>query len=70
MVFIPRIFDADQHVIPPKQLWTSRMPKRLADVAPKVVETPDGGEAWSFGGGAYLHLFGLQNVEGKDPGYF
>ncbi len=67
---VPRLFDTDQHVTPPPDMWTSRMPKKYADVAPRVVDLPDGGQAWSFDGGAYLHLFGMQNVEGKDPATF
>jgi predicted TIM-barrel fold metal-dependent hydrolase len=64
---MPRFFDTDQHVTPPKDMWTSRMPKKFADVAPKVVEMPDGSEAWSFDGGVDLHAFGLENVGSRDP---
>ncbi len=64
---IPRVFDTDQHITPPKDMWTSRMAKKYQDLAPKVVDIPEGGQAWSFEGGAHLHLFGLENVGAKDP---
>jgi len=62
-----RIFDTDHHVTPPPDMWTSRMPKKYQDVAPRVVDLPDGGQAWSFDGGAIMHLFGLENVGGREP---
>jgi predicted TIM-barrel fold metal-dependent hydrolase len=61
------ILDTDQHVTPPKDFWTSRMSAKFADVAPRVIETEDGYEAWSFEGGRDLHAFGLENVGGRDP---
>jgi len=64
---MPRFFDTDQHVTPPKDMWTSRMAKKFADVAPRVVELGDGTEAWSFEGGKDLHSFGLENVGSRDP---
>lgn len=62
-----RILDTDQHVTPPKNFWVDRMPAKFADVAPRVVETDDGTEAWSFDGGKDLHAFGLENVGGENP---
>jgi predicted TIM-barrel fold metal-dependent hydrolase len=64
---MPRVLDTDQHVTPPKDFWTSRMPERFKDTAPRVVELPDGNEAWSFDGGLDLHAFGLENVGSRDP---
>lgn len=43
------------------------MPSKYAALAPQLVELEDGTHAWSFEGGAHLHLFGLENVGGKDP---
>ena len=60
-----RIFDTDHHVTtPPPDMWTSRMPKKYQDDAPRVVDLPDGGQAWSFDGGAIMHLFGLRTWAG------
>jgi len=39
----------NDHIVEPKTLWTARMSKRDADLAPHVIETEDGGEAWKFG---------------------
>ena len=64
---IPKIFDTDQHITPPKDMWTSRMPKKYLDWAPKVISMPEIGDVWSFEGGAYQHLFGLENVGSEDP---
>ncbi len=62
-----RIFDTDHHVTPPPDMWTSRMAKKYQDIAPRVVDLPDGGQAWSFDGGSIMHLFGLENVGGVEP---
>jgi predicted TIM-barrel fold metal-dependent hydrolase len=64
---MPRVLDTDQHVTPPKDFWVTRMPSKYRDVAPQVVELPDGTEAWSFEGGKDLHAFGLENVGSRDP---
>src|SRR5882724_6488786 len=37
-----RIISADSHVNPPKDLWTSRVPARLRERAPRVESTPQG----------------------------
>lgn len=62
-----RIFDTDHHITPTKDFWTSRMGKKYGDMAPHVVDLPNGSEAWSFEGGAVLHLIGLENVGGDNP---
>ena len=67
MPLITRIFDTDQHVTPPPDLWTSRLAARYQDRAPRVVDLDDGSLAWSFEGGEVLHMFGLENVGAKDP---
>ncbi len=63
----PPILDTDQHVTPPPDFWTSRMSKQFQEMAPRVVDLPDGGQAWSFEGGAILHPFGVENVGGQNP---
>ena len=47
------IVDADTHVAEPTDLWTSRMPKRFADDAPRVVWDEDS-EAWRWKVGGVL----------------
>ena len=67
-MLLPRLFDTDQHVTPPKDMWTSRMSKKKwGDLIPHIVTLPDGKEAWSFEDGAILHLFGVENVASIDP---
>ena len=36
-VEIPRIISVDDHVVEPPDLWTSRVPEKYRDRAPKVV---------------------------------
>ncbi len=62
-----RIVDADQHVIEPPDFWTSRMPQRFQEVAPRVVDYPRGGQAWSFNGGEWFRPFGLEAAAGRAP---
>lgn len=44
------IVSADDHVLEPPDLFEGRVPSRLADAAPKVVEHDDGGEYWLIEG--------------------
>lgn len=62
-----RIVDTDQHVIEPPDFWTSRMSKRWQAVAPRVVDYPKGGQAWSFEGGVWMRPFGLESAAGRAP---
>jgi predicted TIM-barrel fold metal-dependent hydrolase len=62
-----KILDTDQHVTPPADLWTKRMPAKYQDWAPRLVDLPEGGQGWMFEGGNLVHLFGLENVGGMDP---
>jgi predicted TIM-barrel fold metal-dependent hydrolase len=62
----PLMIDADQHIIEPPDLWTSRMPSKYRDVAPHVVDYPEGGDAWSFDGGLWLRPLGFEPAAGRD----
>ena len=46
---------ADSHVNEPADVWQSRVPVRLREQAPKMIETDDGRVCWSFQGGSRLH---------------
>ncbi len=61
------IFDAAQHIVEPPDLWTSRLPSKHREAAPRVVPFPGGGEAWSFDGGALLRPLGLEVAAGFSP---
>jgi predicted TIM-barrel fold metal-dependent hydrolase len=69
------VHDAAQYVIEPPDLWTSRLPKNLAQRGPKVVQLPGGGEGWAFEDGAWIRPLGLNAAAGRgaadmaDEGY-
>ncbi|HEY3724860.1 MAG TPA: amidohydrolase family protein, partial [Acidimicrobiia bacterium] len=42
----PRIVDADCHILEPPDIWTSWLPEKYADKAPKLVKDGQGGDAW------------------------
>lgn len=46
-----RIIDADSHVNEPAETWQDRVPSKLKDRAPKMVEQDGGWLAWSFDNG-------------------
>ena len=58
------IISADDHLIEPPDLFEGRMPSRLADRAPRVVEDPDGTQAWEYEGTRYPNI-GLNAVVGR-----
>jgi predicted TIM-barrel fold metal-dependent hydrolase len=44
------IISADDHLLEPPHLFEGRLPRRLQDRAPRVVETDTGHQAWEFDG--------------------
>ena len=42
------IFSANSHFIEPAHVFEGRMPRALADRAPRVIDYGDGGQAWTF----------------------
>ena len=63
----PLIVDAAQYLIEPPDLWSSRVASKHRERAPKVVAMPDGGEGWSYEGGAWLRPLGLEVSAGRSP---
>jgi predicted TIM-barrel fold metal-dependent hydrolase len=43
------LIDVDAHYTEPQDLWSSRAPAALRDVAPRVVKTPEGNDTWIVG---------------------
>ncbi|MBM4383100.1 MAG: amidohydrolase [Deltaproteobacteria bacterium] len=43
------LIDVDAHYTEPPDLWLSRAPAALRDVAPRVVKTPEGNDTWIVG---------------------
>ena len=41
--------DADTHVTEPPDVWTSRLPQKFQDDAPRMIRTDDGVDVWKFG---------------------
>ena len=41
--------DADTHITEPGDVWTSRLPRKFQDAAPRMVRTDDGVDVWQFG---------------------
>src|SRR5947207_12947491 len=58
------IIDADAHVNEPPQLWQERVPSRLRDRAPRVVQDERGGDVWIFDAGKAKRPLGLTAVAG------
>ena len=47
------VISVDDHLVEPAHLFEGRLPGRLAERAPAVVEQDDGREVWVFDGGRY-----------------
>ena len=45
-----RVIDTDSHVNEPPHTWQSRLPSKLKDQGPKVVERDDGSQGWTWEG--------------------
>jgi predicted TIM-barrel fold metal-dependent hydrolase len=59
------IVSADDHIIEPPTLWQTRLPLRMRDAGPRVVEGADGEDLWIYEGRQYpLSL--IQAVVGRD----
>jgi predicted TIM-barrel fold metal-dependent hydrolase len=41
--------DADTHITEPGDVWTSRLPQRMQESAPRMVRTDEGVDMWQFG---------------------
>ena len=58
------LFSTDDHLVEPPQMFDGRLPKKLQDAAPKVVETEEGHEVWEFDGQVFFQV-GLNAVVGR-----
>src|SRR5437763_15878364 len=61
-----RLISADSHVNEPPDLWTSRVPPKLRDRAPRI-ERFDEGDAWVLEGVADPITFGMNACAGIEP---
>jgi predicted TIM-barrel fold metal-dependent hydrolase len=60
-----RIVSADAHILEPKHIWESWLPKQYQDRAPKLAKDADGGDGWLFAGAAEPDPIGLVSTPGK-----
>jgi hypothetical protein len=60
--------DADTHITEPGDVWTSRLPAKFQENAPRMVRTDDGVDVWRFGTRERVVPVGATAVAGwKDP---
>ena len=58
------IVSVDDHVVEPPDAFVDRFPAKFRDLAPRVVATDDGGEAWLWNG-ELLPNVGFNAVAGR-----
>jgi predicted TIM-barrel fold metal-dependent hydrolase len=58
------IISVDDHIVEPPHTFEGRLPARLADRAPKVVETPGGEQTWVYDGNDFPNV-GFNAVIGR-----
>jgi predicted TIM-barrel fold metal-dependent hydrolase len=61
------VISVDDHLMEPRSVFEGRLPSRLADASPRVVELDGGREAWLFEG-APTPLMGLDALVTWEPG--
>jgi len=61
------VVDSAQYLIEPPDLFSHRLPAKLRDRGPRVVNMPDGGEGWSYDNGAWLRPLGVEAGAGHSP---
>jgi predicted TIM-barrel fold metal-dependent hydrolase len=59
------VISADNHVVEPRDLFVTRMPKQFRDRAPRVVRGKDGGDGWSFDGKPPARTLGIEATAGR-----
>jgi len=60
------VISVDDHVVEPADMFEGRIPAKLADRAPRIVETPEGHEVWEFDGAQFSQV-GMNAVAGRRP---
>ena len=58
------VISVDDHVVEPRHTFEGRLPRRLQDRAPRVVETPSGREVWEFEGDRHYQA-GMNAIVGR-----
>jgi hypothetical protein len=60
------VISVDDHVVEPPDTFEGRLPTKLADRAPRVIETPEGHQVWEFEGERFTQV-GMNAVAGRRP---
>src|SRR5260370_36743828 len=60
------VISTDDHVVEPPHMWEGRFPAQLADQAPRVVASDDGGAPWLWND-ALIANAGVNAVAGRPP---
>jgi predicted TIM-barrel fold metal-dependent hydrolase len=63
------VISVDDHVVEPPDTFEGRLPARLADRAPRIVETKHGHQVWEFEGEHFTQV-GMNAVAGRRPETF
>ena len=59
------VISADNHILEPRDLFTTRMPKEYRDRAPRMMRGKDGGDGWSFDGKTVERTLGIEAIAGR-----
>jgi predicted TIM-barrel fold metal-dependent hydrolase len=60
------IISVDDHLVEPPDMFEGRLPAKYQELAPKVIETPQGHQVWEFDGQTYTQV-GMNAVAGRRP---
>ena len=60
------IISVDDHLVEPAHMFEGRLPARLADRAPRIVETREGHQVWEFDGQRHFQV-GMNAMAGRRP---
>lgn len=59
------VISADNHILEPRDLFTTRLPKEYRDRAPRVMRGEDGGDGWSWDGKTVDRTLGIEATAGR-----
>ena len=60
------VISGDNHIVEPRDMFITRMPKEFRDSAPRIVRGADGGDGWSFGDKPPTRTLGIEATAGRE----
>ena len=60
-----KVISADNHILEPRDLFTTRLPLEFRDRAPQVLRGKDGGDGWSWDGKTVERTLGIEATAGR-----